>query len=154
MERSAKLTPECRQTRLDSTHLPLLLQSRLLLGVLQRRADGLLQRPLVLFLLLLQSRLDVDLLPHSLLRQFGVQLVDATVGVGNQGVEVVRRQFASCNAGKKQRLLVDVRWKCQQRLGLQRFINIIENVGGINYAKIDASTLALATFSLFVPDCN
>lgn len=91
IERRVKRTYELQQV----TDLPLLLQSRLLLGVLQRRADRLLQRPLVLLLLLLQSRLDVDLLSDPLLSQFRVQLVDATVRVGDQGVEVVRRQLAS-----------------------------------------------------------
>lgn len=76
-------------------YLLLLLQSGLFLDVLQSGADGLLQGVLVLQLLLLQRCVDVDLLPHLLLSQLAVQLVDAAVRVGDQGVEVIRGQFTS-----------------------------------------------------------
>lgn len=81
--------------RFHPTHLPLLLQSRLFLSVLQGGANGLLQRLLVFLLLLLQSCLNVDLLSDSLLSQLRVQLVNATMRVGNQGIQVVRGQFTS-----------------------------------------------------------
>lgn len=74
-------------------YLLLLLQAHLLAVVLQGCGHGRLQGLLVLLLLLLQGRLDVDLLPHPLLSQLAVQLVDAPVGVGDQGVEVILAQL-------------------------------------------------------------
>lgn len=75
---------------LSPPYLLLLLQPALLLDVLQGGVDSFLQGSLVLELLLLQRRVDVDLFSDSLLGQFSVQLVDATVCVGDQGVQVVR----------------------------------------------------------------
>ena len=57
--------------------------------MLQSRADGGVQILLVLQPLLVQSGVDVDLLSDPLLGQLSVQLVDAAVGVGDQGVQVV-----------------------------------------------------------------
>lgn len=76
------------------THLLLLLESQVLSSVLQGRSHGSLQRFLILQLLLLQSRLDVDLLPHPLLCQLTVQLVDAPVGVSDQRVQIICAQLS------------------------------------------------------------
>lgn len=51
--------------------------------VLDSSSDGLVLCSVMLLLLLLQCRLDADLLPHSLLSQFAVQLVNAAVGVSD-----------------------------------------------------------------------
>lgn len=67
-----------------------MLQPGVLLDVLRGGEDGFLQGFLVLQLLLLQRRVDVDLLPDSLLGQLSIQLVNATVCMGDQGVQVVR----------------------------------------------------------------
>lgn len=70
-------------------YLLLLVQPGLLLGVLQGGVHKFLQRFLVFQLLLLQCSINVDLLSDSLLSQLSVQLVDATVCMGNQGVQVI-----------------------------------------------------------------
>lgn len=75
---------------LSPPYLLLLLQPGLLLDVLQGGADSFLQGFLVLQLLLLQSCIDVDLFSDSLFGQFSIQLVDATVCMGDQGIQVVR----------------------------------------------------------------
>lgn len=72
-----------------SPYLPLLLQPGLLLDVLQGGANSFLQGFLVLQLLLLQRHINVDLLSDSLLSQLSIQLVNAAVCVGDQGVQVV-----------------------------------------------------------------
>lgn len=75
---------------LPPPYLPLLLQPGLLLGVLQGGPNSFLQGFLVFQFLLLQRSVDVDLLSDSLLSQLSVQLVNAAVCMGNQGVQVIR----------------------------------------------------------------
>lgn len=72
----------------------LLLESNLLTVVFQCGGHRLRHRFLVLMLLLLQCRFDVELLTHSLLGQLTVQLVDTPVSVGNQGIQIIRTQLA------------------------------------------------------------
>lgn len=88
-----------------SCYLPLLLQPGVLLHMLQSGADSTVQSLLVLNLLLLQSGVNVDLLSDSLLGQLSVQLVDAAVGVGNQGVQIIRRQFTSSHTNTQIKLI-------------------------------------------------
>ncbi len=75
---------------LSPSYLPLPLQPGFLLDVLQGGVNSFLQGFLVLQLLLLQRRINVDLLSDSLLGQLPIQLVNATVCVGNQGIQVIR----------------------------------------------------------------
>lgn len=70
-------------------YLRLLHQPGLLSDVLQAAVHSLLQGFLVLQLLLLQRHVDVDLFSDSLLGQFSVELVNAAVSVGDQGVQVI-----------------------------------------------------------------
>lgn len=63
------------------------------MAVLQSRNHGSLHTFLILQLLLLQSCLDVDLLPHSLLSQLTVQLIDAPVSVSNQSIQIICAQL-------------------------------------------------------------
>lgn len=72
-----------------AVHLSLLLQSRLLLDMLQCGANSFLQSFLVLQLLLLQGCINVDLLSDSLLSQLPIQLVNATMCVGDQSIQVI-----------------------------------------------------------------
>lgn len=83
-----------RAGEVDEADLLLLLESHVLVAVLQGRNHGFLQRFPILQLLLLQSRLDVDLLPHPLLRQLAVQLVNAPVRVSDQRVQIIYAQLS------------------------------------------------------------
>lgn len=80
----------------DSSYLFVLIQLDFCAVVLQCFGHSHLQSLLILHPLLPQSSLDVLPFPDSLLSQLLVQLVDAPVSVGNQKVQVVCGQSASC----------------------------------------------------------